>query len=174
MDCSSPGPSVHGICQARVPESVAIAFSEVAVVEANIYFWFIERLYAKAFDCVDHNKLWKILKEMGSYIWLSATPRLLCSWDFSGKKTGVGCHFLLQGIFLTQGSNPSLLYWQADSLSLSPQGRPIQNLSQNITICVESFSRHTSFPSFLPSSFLSSFLPCLPLFSFPFLFWAQF
>ena len=29
----------------------------------NIYFCFIE--YAKAFDCVDHNKLWKILKEMG-------------------------------------------------------------------------------------------------------------
>ena len=29
----------------------------------NIYFWFIE--YAKAFDCVDHNKLWKILQEMG-------------------------------------------------------------------------------------------------------------
>ena len=32
--------------------------------------------------------------------------RLLCSWDFPGKNTGVGCHFLLQGIFLTQGSNP--------------------------------------------------------------------
>ena len=29
----------------------------------NIYFWFID--YAKAFDCADHNKLWKILKEMG-------------------------------------------------------------------------------------------------------------
>ena len=29
----------------------------------NIYVWFID--YAKAFDCVDHNKLWKILKEMG-------------------------------------------------------------------------------------------------------------
>ena len=29
----------------------------------NIYFWFIH--YAKAFDCVDHNKLWKILQEMG-------------------------------------------------------------------------------------------------------------
>ena len=27
--------------------------------------------------------------------------RLLCPWDFSGKNTGVGCHFLLQGIFLT-------------------------------------------------------------------------
>ena len=29
----------------------------------NIYFYFID--YAKAFDCVDHNKLWKILQEMG-------------------------------------------------------------------------------------------------------------
>ena len=30
----------------------------------------------------------------------------LCPWDFSGKNTGVGCHFLLQGIFLVQGLNP--------------------------------------------------------------------
>ena len=33
------------------------------VFQKNIYFCFIA--YAKAFDCVDHNKLWKILKEMG-------------------------------------------------------------------------------------------------------------
>ena len=58
MDCSLPGSSVHGIFQARVLEWGAIAFSE-----KNIYFWFID--YAKAFDCVDHNKLWKILIEMG-------------------------------------------------------------------------------------------------------------
>ena len=32
--------------------------------QKNTYFCFID--YAKAFDCVDHNKLWKILKEMGS------------------------------------------------------------------------------------------------------------
>jgi len=31
--------------------------------QKNIYFYFID--YVKAFDCVDHNKLWKILKEMG-------------------------------------------------------------------------------------------------------------
>ena len=31
--------------------------------QKNIYFWFID--YAKAFDCVDHNKLWKIIQEMG-------------------------------------------------------------------------------------------------------------
>ena len=35
--------------------------------------------------------------------------RLLCPWDFPGKNTGVGCHFLLQGIFLTQGSNLHIL-----------------------------------------------------------------
>ena len=35
---------------------------------------------------------------------------LLCSWDFPGKNIGVGCHFLLQRIFLTQESNPHLLY----------------------------------------------------------------
>ena len=40
--------------------------------------------------------------------------RLLCPWDSPGKNTGVGCHDLLWGIFLTQGSNPHLLcllYW---------------------------------------------------------------
>ena len=42
--------------------------------------------------------------------------RLLCPWDFPGKNTGVGCHFLLQGIFSTQGLNPPLLHWQAGSL----------------------------------------------------------
>ena len=38
------------------------------------------------------------------------------------KNTGVGCHFLLQRNFLTQGWNPSLLSWQAGSLLLSHQG----------------------------------------------------
>ena len=45
-----------------------------------------------------------------------------------GKNTGVGCHFLLQVIFLTQGSNSSLLYllhWQVDSLPLAPLGKLI-------------------------------------------------
>ena len=47
--------------------------------------------------------------------------RVFCPWDFPGKNTGVGCHFLLQGIFLAQESNPCLLHWQADSLPLSHQ-----------------------------------------------------
>ena len=53
--------------------------------------------------------------------------RLLCSWSSPGKNTGVGFHFLLQGIFLNQGSNPhllSLLPWQMDSLPLCHLGSP--------------------------------------------------
>ena len=47
---------------------------------------------------------------------------LLCPWDSPGKNTGVGCRFLLQGIFLSQGSNLHLLHWQEDSLPLSHLG----------------------------------------------------
>ena len=50
--------------------------------------------------------------------------RLLCPWDFPSKNMGVGCHFLLQEIFPTQGMNPSFLHWQANSLPLSHQGSP--------------------------------------------------
>ena len=50
--------------------------------------------------------------------------RLLCPWGFPGKNTGVGCHFLLKGIFLTQGSNPHRLPSQAGSLPLSHLGSP--------------------------------------------------
>ena len=46
--------------------------------------------------------------------------------DFPGKNIRVGSHFLLQGNFLTQGSNPHLLHWQADSLPLSHQEKLIQ------------------------------------------------
>ena len=45
--------------------------------------------------------------------------RLLCHGIFFSKNTEVGCHFLFQAIFLTQGSNLSLLHWQADSLPLN-------------------------------------------------------
>ena len=38
--------------------------------------------------------------------------RLLCPWDFPGKNPGVGCHFLHQGIFATEGSNLCLLHWR--------------------------------------------------------------
>ena len=54
--------------------------------------------------------------------------RLLCPWDFLCKNTEVGCHFILQGIFPTQGSNMCLLRGkgslQVDSLPTEPSGKP--------------------------------------------------
>ena len=52
--------------------------------------------------------------------------RLLNPWDFPGKSTGVDCHFLLQGIFPTQGSNPGLPHCRQTLYPLSHQGSPIQ------------------------------------------------
>ena len=52
--------------------------------------------------------------------------RPLCPWDSPGKNTGVGCHFLLQGIFPTQESNPCHLL--ADGFfTTEPPGKPIKN-----------------------------------------------
>ena len=61
--------------------------------------------------------------------------RLLCSWDFPGKNTGVGCHTFLQGIFPTQGSNPGLLALQADSLPLSQREAQLLVAQLCLTLC---------------------------------------
>ena len=54
----------------------------------------------------------------------SLDTRLLCPWDSTGKNTGVGCHELLQGIFLTQGLNPGLPHCRWIFYHLSHQGNP--------------------------------------------------
>ena len=53
--------------------------------------------------------------------------RLLHPWDSPGKNTGVGCHFLLHGIFPAQGLNPHVqcfLHWQVNLLPVSHLGSP--------------------------------------------------
>ena len=54
--------------------------------QKNIYFCFID--YAKAFDCVDHNKLWKILKEVGIPDHLTCLLRNLCAGQEATVRTG--------------------------------------------------------------------------------------
>ena len=56
--------------------------------QKNIYFCFID--YAKAFDCVDHNNLWKILKEMGIPDHLTCLLRNLCAGQEATVRTGLG------------------------------------------------------------------------------------
>jgi len=56
--------------------------------QKNIYFCFID--YAKAFDCVDHSKLWKILKEMGIPDHLGCLLRKLYAGQEGTVRTGHG------------------------------------------------------------------------------------
>ena len=61
------------------------------------------------------------------HVQLFATPwtvayQASCPWDFPGKSTRVGCHFLLQRIFPTQGLNPGLLHCRKTLYRLSHQG----------------------------------------------------
>ena len=56
--------------------------------QKNIYFCFID--YAKAFDCVDHNKLWKILREMGIPDHLTCLLRNLYAGQEATVRTGHG------------------------------------------------------------------------------------
>ena len=57
-------------------------------LQKNIYFCFID--YAKAFDCVDHNKLWKILKKMGMPGYLTYLLRNLYPGQEATVRTGHG------------------------------------------------------------------------------------
>ena len=56
--------------------------------------------------------------------------RLFCPWGSPGKDTGVGCHFLLQVIFPTQGSNPGLLHRRR---TLSPSEPPGKDTSYHLS-----------------------------------------
>ena len=52
------------------------------------------------------------------------SPQALCPWDFPGKNTGVGCYSFLQGGFLMQELNLSVLYGHVDSVLLNHQSHP--------------------------------------------------
>ena len=56
--------------------------------QKNIYFCFID--YAKAFDCMDHNKLWNILREMGIWDHLTCLLRNLYAGQEATVRTGHG------------------------------------------------------------------------------------
>ena len=62
--------------------------------QKNIHFFFID--YAKAFDCVDHNKLWKILKKMGIPDHLNCLLRNLYAGQEATVRTGHGMTDLFQ------------------------------------------------------------------------------
>ena len=110
--------------------------------QKNIYFCFIH--YAKAFDCVDHNKLWKILQEMGIpdqltcllrnlYAGQEATVRTghgTMDWFHIGKGVCQGC--ILNPAYLTsmQSTSCEILGWISTSWS-----QDCQEKCQKYQIC---------------------------------------
>ena len=105
--------------------------------QENIYFCFID--YIKAFDCVDHNKLWKILKEMGIPDHLSCLLRNLYSGQDTTVRTGLGKTDWFQiGKGLHQGcilspclSNymQSTSYEMSDRMKHKPESRLLGEIS---------------------------------------------
>ena len=89
-------------------------------------------------------------KVKGSVVSSSLQPqglspaKLLCPWDSPGKGTGVGCHFLLQGTFLTQESNLGLSHCRQTLYHLSHQGNINNNLNEFKKIYFESIMPQTS------------------------------
>ena len=92
-------------------------------------FW-VSSMYAKSFLVVSD-----FLQPHGPY-----PARLLCPWNFPGKNAGVGCHSLLQGIFLTKGLNLFLLcflHWQVGSLPLAPSEKPSESVHSDPIFLIE-------------------------------------
>ena len=128
----------------KLPTSVG-SLKKTREFQKNIYFCFID--FAKAFDCVDHNKLWKILQEMGIpdhlicllknlYASQEATGRTghgMTDWFQIGKGVCQGCMlslclFNLYAEYIMQ--NPWLDEAQA---GIKISGRNINNLKCQMT-----------------------------------------
>ena len=66
--------------------------------------------------------------------------RLLCPCNFPGKNTGVGCHFLLQRVIPTQGSNPYLLQFSYTTgrffITEPPAKPPNSNMLRQMKLCI--------------------------------------
>ena len=72
----------------KLPTSAGKSMEKAREFQKNIYFCFID--YAKTFDCMDHNKLWKILKDMGIPNHLTCLLRNLYAGQEATVRTGHG------------------------------------------------------------------------------------
>ena len=93
MDRGAWQATIHGIAksQTRLSHFTSLypwIIGKAREFQKNIYFCFID--YAKAFDCVDHHKLWKILKDMGIPDHLTCLLRNLYTGQEATVRTGHG------------------------------------------------------------------------------------
>ena len=144
--------TVHGILQARILEWVALPFSrgssqprdriQVSCIAGEpqgkpLWLWRTSLIKGQSLRSVTGTQMLIMtmqllsLSVMSDSLWSHGLQptRLLWSWDSSGKNTGVGCHFLLQGILPTQGLNSGLRHCRWILYRLSHQGSPIMTLN---------------------------------------------
>ena len=101
--------------------------------QKNIYLYFIE--YAKAFACVDYNKLWKILQEMGIPDHLTCLLRNLYAGQEATVRTGHGttdCFQIGKGVCQGYILSPCLFNWNEALDGIKIAGRNINNLSTTL------------------------------------------
>ena len=111
-------------------EVIGKSHGNITILKHRVQFWYVANFYIihSLSHLIYTIKKKKLVSQSCLTLptsWSEAT-RLLCPWDFPGKNTGVGCHSLLQGFFLIQGSNPDLLHCRQIFYHLSHQGSPIQ------------------------------------------------
>ena len=167
MDCSPPGSSIHGIFQARVLEWSAISFSRGSSLPRDRTR--VSRIASRCFYHLSHEGFPLTICLLLDY------PSLLCSvtqscltlqdpmdcsppgssvhGDSLGKKAGVGCHSLLQGIFPTQGLNPGLPHCRRILLDGIDQFLPLKDKEMSAVIltslcCYLLSPKHVSYDSF--------------------------
>ena len=85
----------------KLPTSTGSSKKQETSRKKNIYFCFVD--YTKAFDCVDHNKLWNILKEMGIPDHLTCLLRNLYAAQEATVRTGHGTDWFQIGKGVRQG-----------------------------------------------------------------------
>ena len=96
------------VCKVRkvlLPSWFWCAFKRLFKASLSKYFWVDVEHIGRSVCCC----LIAVVSSSVLTPWTVAT-RLLWPWSFTGKNTGVGCHFLLQGIIPIQGLNPYLVY----------------------------------------------------------------
>ena len=106
ISLSSPPSPQHNCPSFQVPPEATTLTKFSVVLSAGYY---MSPSGVSQHPLYNSLNLWKVLVAHSQWPHGLQPTRLLCPWNSSGKNTGVGCYSLLQGIFLTQGLNPSLL-----------------------------------------------------------------
>ena len=143
VDHSPPGSSVHGILQARILEWVATPSSRgIFPSQGSNPLLCLLHWQATSLPLVPPGKpiyIMRVVNESESPVQLFVAPWTTQPWNSPGQNTGVGSLSLLQGIFPTQGLNPSLLHCRWVLYQLSRKGS-----SRRLEWVAYSFSRGSS------------------------------